>query len=304
MISVVPILLAIALVVFFARTREHLADTPTMKPFNMANGYGPEENERIARLVPELHKQLFDAFKRLDGEKSDDAIYEDIRRFTGMAVYQFHSQVYSPSTTPITEEMIRNFVDKIQSPDSFPGIPEKLVKLLKIYYDVGAADGTLPPGSTAQNTSGSIDELSAKYKSQIAKYDRLVRQAIDQKDTSKIEEIRALNPAISKTLDEMITKVTYLKKETPELKKYRDQLTERLRQIQMDYNGLVKDTDTLETLRRIRQEESGEADRQLYWYMIAFLIIAFAIVAYLILYGKKETTATMASTVPTTPAFT
>ena len=149
-----------------------------------------------------------------------------------------------------------------------------------------------------------MDELRNKYDRQLKEYDSLVNSAINTNDTTQVTKLRGLNEGIAKTLNEMIEKLTFMKKESPSLTKERDELIGRLRQIQMDYNGLRVNTDQLETLRRIRQQESSEADRQLYLYFGFFLLVCFIMVVYLaFMTHKKETTAPSASIPPTTAAF-
>ena len=149
-----------------------------------------------------------------------------------------------------------------------------------------------------------MDELKAKYQSQSAEYDKLVDSAVASRDTSQIPKIKELNTSVSKTLNAMIEKLTFLKKDSPDLKLERDVLVQRLGRIQSDYNNLRTNTDKLETLRRIRRQESVEGDRWLYWYMIAFLILCLILLLYLVFHGKSEATAAIASAVPTTPALT
>ena len=149
-----------------------------------------------------------------------------------------------------------------------------------------------------------MDELKAKYQSQSAEYDKLVESALTSRDVSQIPKIKELNTGLSKTLNAMIEKLTFLKKDSPNLKLERDELVKRLGQIQSDYNGLRANTDKLETLRRIRQQESSEDDRLLYWYIFAFLILSLLLLMYLVFYGKSEATAAIASAVPITPALT
>ena len=149
-----------------------------------------------------------------------------------------------------------------------------------------------------------MDELKAKYERQLKEYDDAINQAISTQDASKIDSLRQMNTALSKTLNEMIEKLTFLKKDTPELVQYRDQLVARLRQIQQDYNGLLVNTDTLETLRRIRQQESGEAKRELYWYMLFFLVVSVAMMLYLLfMTQRKDMTAMSANSPPMTAAL-
>ncbi len=149
-----------------------------------------------------------------------------------------------------------------------------------------------------------MDALRVKYDAQIKEYDDLVNSSIEKQDVSSLPKLRELNAAIAKTLNEMIEKLTFLRKETPTLKEERDELINRLRQIQRDYNGLLVNTDNLETLRRIRQQEGGEANRQLYMYIGFFLLVVLGIVLYLMFapHRKFNTTPT-ASMPPTTAAL-
>lgn len=149
-----------------------------------------------------------------------------------------------------------------------------------------------------------MDELKAKYQSQTAEYDKLVESAMASRDVSQIPKIKELNAGLAKTLNAMIEKLTFLKKDSPNLKLERDVLVQRLGQIQSDYNGLRANTDKLETLRRIRQQESSADERWMYWYLLAFLLLAVVLLMYLVFHGKSEATAAIASAVPMTPALT
>lgn len=149
-----------------------------------------------------------------------------------------------------------------------------------------------------------MDALRTRYETQLKEYEALVKQAVDAGDVSQLPKLREMNAAIGKTLNDMIQNLTFLKKDTPNLKKERDELVDRLRDIQRDYNGLLVNTDKLETLRRIRQQESSEANRLLTLYLFFFLTICLAIVVYLLVATqRKDTTAPSASMPPTTAAF-
>ncbi len=150
-----------------------------------------------------------------------------------------------------------------------------------------------------------MDETKKRYAEQLREYDQTVDQAIQTQDLSQIPKIRELNAAIAKTLNKMIEDLTFLKKDTPDIKKLRDELIERLRKIQKDYNGLLANADQLETLRRIRQQESREADRQLYWHLIFFLLVALAIVMFVLFFSsqRKDATAASANMPPTAAAL-
>ena len=149
-----------------------------------------------------------------------------------------------------------------------------------------------------------MDALRTRYETQLKEYEALVKQAVAAGDVSQLPRLREMNAGIGKTLNDMIQTLTFLKKDTPNLKKERDELVDRLRDIQRDYNGLLVNTDKPETLRRIRQQESSEANRLLTLYLFFFLAICLAIVLYLLVATqRKDTTAPSASMPPTTAAF-
>jgi hypothetical protein len=148
-----------------------------------------------------------------------------------------------------------------------------------------------------------MDELRKAHEAQLKEYKTIVDLAILDHDVSKLPQIKAMNIALSNRLDSMIAQLTLMKNNSSaedELK----QLISTLGTIQRDYAGLIKDTDTLETLRRIRQQEDVSAKRELYWYLIAFVFIAILLIVYLIFYGKSAATAAIASTVPSSPNLT
>lgn len=147
-----------------------------------------------------------------------------------------------------------------------------------------------------------MDALRDKYERQLKEYDELVKTSIETGNTSALPKLRELNAAIAKTLNDMIEKLTFLRKETPSLKEERDELINRLRQIQRDYNGLLVNTDNLETLRRIRQQEGGEANRQLYMYIGLFLLVVFGILLYLMFAPHRILSTTPTASMPPTTA--
>jgi uncharacterized membrane protein YozB (DUF420 family) len=114
-----------------------------------------------------------------------------------------------------------------------------------------------------------------------------------------------MSEGIQTTLNKMIENLTYLKKETPDLKAERDKLLADLRRIQQDYSAMLVNTDDLETLRRIRQQENGEAKRLLMMYLFAFLFVCTMLIIYLIYIGRKTPTSQTTAPTPTmSPALT
>lgn len=142
-----------------------------------------------------------------------------------------------------------------------------------------------------------MDELRAAYTSKINAYEDAIKDALDTRDATKLDKVKQLNTELSKLLEQMIEKMTFLKTETPALKIERDRLVEKLRRIQMDYNGMLVNTDALETLRRIREQESGLAKRDLYRHLAFFFVIAIGIVLMIIFVkGQSRMNSTETST--------
>lgn len=131
-----------------------------------------------------------------------------------------------------------------------------------------------------------MEELKKKYAQQSALYESYIREGASP------DKISALNIEISKTLEEMIGILAQT-----ELEEYRNQLIENLHRIQRDYNGLVQNTDKIETLRRIRAEEYDTAP--LKRYLFFFFAILFVILILLLFFQRKPT----AAAIPSNPAI-
>jgi septal ring factor EnvC (AmiA/AmiB activator) len=129
--------------------------------------------------------------------------------------------------------------------------------------------------------------------------------SIKLNDPARLPELKAKSEAIQNVLNKMIENLTYLKKETPDIKSERDSLLDKLRRIQRDYSAMLVNTDNLETLRRIRQQENGETRRLLLIYLMAFLFVSIMLIVYLIYAGRKADTSQTAVATPTmSPALT
>jgi hypothetical protein len=149
-----------------------------------------------------------------------------------------------------------------------------------------------------------MDDLRTQYKNQLNSYEKLLNESLDADDVTQIPKLRTLNMKLAYTIDELETKLTFLKKDTPSIKAERDELIQTLARIQQDYSGLIVATDSLETLRRIRQQVKFDADRQLRMYLLFFFLLALCIVFYLMfMTQRKDTTAAIARTPPTMAAL-
>lgn len=161
------------------------------------------------------------------------------------------------------------------------------------------ANPPTPPPPPAQPRT--LSELTADYDAKSATYKRLIDEAVSTGNTSKMDQIRQLNVELSSLLEQMISTAEPGRRETQDVRHLRDELVTRLRAIQFDYNGLLQTTDELETLRRIRAQESDGFLRVFYWHLV-FLGIAFVAVLFGMIYVRRATTnATMSSPTMSAP---
>lgn len=144
-----------------------------------------------------------------------------------------------------------------------------------------------------------MEELKTKYAQQVALYESYIREGAD------VQKISALNVEIGKTLEEMIGILTNMKEDGGgRIQEQRNQLIEKLQRIQQDYNGLIQNTDKLETLRRIRQSEQTVSTKTLQLYLIFFFAILLVILLLMLFFQKKPIAAPMPSSPAMAASFT
>lgn len=144
-----------------------------------------------------------------------------------------------------------------------------------------------------------MDDLRAQYAKLMTEYDDLVKDTVANPDKldANITKITALNQKISAVLDEMIRILTLTKSNSGNIVLYRDELVQKLQKINQDYDALARDSDKLETLRRIRAFEDGSWKDSLKSYLIAFLVLVVVLVLLFLfkVYSKDITTPTPSS---------
>lgn len=165
----------------------------------------------------------------------------------------------------------------------------------------GSSVNTPPPPAPTPPASPAAPPTAQTYEQDLAAYENAITQALATNDASKLPDIRARADRVIASLNKRIEDITYLRAETPDIRIERDRLLSVLRRIQNDYNGLLENTDDLETLRRIREQEGGAAKKEFMWYLIAFLIAVVALIGVIFVMGGQKALATAIS--PSTPAM-
>jgi hypothetical protein len=144
-----------------------------------------------------------------------------------------------------------------------------------------------------------LDELNTQLTSLRAQYTQLASQATANPSqvATLLPQIQTLNQQIASVLDQMLQEMQYAQ-QNANSEAYRDQLVEQLSRIQMDYNGLKANTDTMQTLRRIRSFQDDSWKSPLFTYIALLLVAALVLVLVMLFRRQKKDSATMPSTSP------
>lgn len=138
-----------------------------------------------------------------------------------------------------------------------------------------------------------------------AEYQRLADESLSNpaKVQTNVEKMKDINMRMASILDRTIHEITM--GISGDVDRQRNELIQKLVRIQKDYNGLLVNTDKLETLRRIRgfQETDWKSDLRIYMIVLAVL----AVVLFLFVFFRRQktfssTVAPMSAT--STPALT
>lgn len=141
-----------------------------------------------------------------------------------------------------------------------------------------------------------MDELRKEYKQLLDEYDTLIAEG----NVKNYDRIKELNVRIARVLEQMLTLLARLRDSIDNTQEYRDTLVEKLKRIQLDYNGLLQTTDKLETLRRIRAQEKDDSRGLLFNYLIALAVLIGLVLLVMIVRTWFYRRSTSAST--TSPA--
>lgn len=172
--------------------------------------------------------------------------------------------------------------------------------------DGGIEDFVCVPATTSSSSSSSgssstsgLDTLTTQYSSLKSQYATLAEEVLadPSKMSQRLPQLQSLNQQIASVLDQMLRAMQYAR-QSPNSDAYRDELVATLGRIQTDYNGLKTNTDTLETLRRIRGAQDESWRGPLFVYLMAFLAAAILLVLVIVLRRQKSESATAPATSP------
>ena len=145
--------------------------------------------------------------------------------------------------------------------------------------------------------------MDAQYQSLAQQYQALADEAIadPSKLQGNVEKMKVINQKMASVLDSTIADMT----SAGALETQRDELIEKLVRIQSDYNGLLINTDKMQTLRKIRGFQEEDWKSQLRMYIIFFAILAGVVLLLVLFKRQKTVNTTMAPmSAASTPPFT
>lgn len=173
---------------------------------------------------------------------------------------------------------------------------------------------SLLPGTTgltavSASVSPSMTSLQSQYTQQQTDYAALVANAQTLKTSDSlskaVDKIKAKNREIQATLDQMLGAVATAKQDSAVIGQRRQELQQRLREIDEDYRQLVASNDTMETLKRIRGYEETKVNTTIQMYFMAFIasLVLLAIVVFAFGYRSKSATTPTPAMSPATTSF-
>jgi len=148
--------------------------------------------------------------------------------------------------------------------------------------------------------------MDPNFKILADEYERLANEALANpaKMNVNIDRMKTINTQMASILDNTIHEMT-ASGPSGDITRQRDELIQKLVRIQRDYNGLLVNTDKLETLRRIRGFQESDWKSQLKIYMIVLAVLAVALALFVLFRRQKTLSSAIAPTSPSSmPPFT
>lgn len=151
-----------------------------------------------------------------------------------------------------------------------------------------------------------MSEYKAEYDRLVAQYTQLIDETIGDPSTlnANLPKITATATQLAAVLEEMTRQLATVSTPTTTLEQERDVLLQRLRQIQLDYNGLLQNTDKLETLRRIRDYQDTSWRSTFNLYLIPFFILALVLFLVVLFVRQRDATSSSPMSATTSPSLT
>jgi len=132
-------------------------------------------------------------------------------------------------------------------------------------------------------------------------YNQLVTTTLENpaQINTNLTQIQAKNVEIANKLNQLIQDSAMSGSTDPSVENARQDLIQKLNRIQRDYNGLIQNSDKLETLRRIRSFKADSSQSELQLYLFVFLFLGLVVIVVLMF---KRQNADTAPAIPSNPS--
>jgi hypothetical protein len=142
---------------------------------------------------------------------------------------------------------------------------------------------------------------SQELKTLFDEYNQLVTTTLENpaQINTNLTQIQAKNVEIANKLNQLIQDSAMSGSTDPSVENARQDLIQKLNRIQRDYNGLIQNSDKLETLRRIRSFKADSSQSELQLYLFVFLFLGLVVIVVLMF---KRQNADTAPAIPSNPS--
>lgn len=137
-------------------------------------------------------------------------------------------------------------------------------------------------------------DYKARYAQLNAEYIALINSILQTPSSAPetIPRVTQLAGQIATLLDNAAKELALVPNASDDLDAERTELVNRLQQIQRDYNGLVQNTDKLETLRRIRAYQDERWRPTFLGYLVAFFGLVLVLLLVVVVVRQRAIPAT------------
>jgi hypothetical protein len=151
-----------------------------------------------------------------------------------------------------------------------------------------------------------MSDYKRQYTALYAQYMQLIEEGLANpaRAAEKVPQVMAVATQIATVLDEAAKDLALVPSPSEAIIAEQQKLTERLQQIQRDYNGLAQNADKVETLRRIRAYQDESWRPTFAFHLIAFFVLAIILFLVVLFMRQRENVTTSPMSATMRPTFT
>jgi len=151
-----------------------------------------------------------------------------------------------------------------------------------------------------------MSDYKRQYTALYTQYMQLIEEGLANpaRAAEKVPQVMAVATQIATVLDEAAKDLALVPSPSEAIIAEQQKLTERLQQIQRDYNGLAQNADKVETLRRIRAYQDESWRPTFAFHLITFFVLAIILFLVVLFMRQRENATTSPMSATMRPTFT